>query len=111
MGNVKGAVRGPYQTGRGFSFTGDGYRLLHNLHNHPLASVVGQVLEHRKVLYDKIGNGVHPCHWCDKLLTWGGITGIVVDHLDEVVLNNSPENLVASCVGCNTTRVSTSTVD
>lgn len=78
--------------------------VLCNQYEHPL-SRGGQLEEHRKVLYDKIGPGPHYCHWdCGKLLEWGGIRGICSDHLDGDTLNNDPENLVPSCVVCNRQR-------
>lgn len=76
---------------------------------HPLACHTGIAHEHRIVLYDKIGPGTHPCHWCGKAIIWmpGGRTGdgvLVVDHLDNNSRNNVPENLVPSCHGCNNRR-------
>ena len=92
----------------------DGYRVLTGLQGHPLARRTrgfrgrGEVMEHRKVLYDAIGPGPHLCHWgCGKSLGWGGIGGIIVDHLDDDRLNNSPENLVPSCNHCNMYRAKT----
>lgn len=81
-----------------------GYVVLRYQHGHPLASHHGELLEHRAVLYAKIGPGSHPCHWCGKLREWGGAGGIHVDHLDEDKLNNDPENLVPSCKQCNGNR-------
>jgi hypothetical protein len=48
--------------------------------------------------------GVYHCE--KNRLTWGGIGGnsIVVDHLDDDVANNDPENLVPSCTNCNAAR-------
>ena len=69
--------------------------------------------EHRVVLYDKIGPGPHPCHWCGKILEWkiktsvrkGILSGsIVADHVDGNDRNNSPDNIVPSCHSCNTKR-------
>lgn len=82
---------------------------------HPLASSRGIVREHRRVLYEKIGPGTHPCHWCDRILTWRTFRdpetssspdagSLLVDHLDGNRRNNIPENLVASCHRCNATR-------
>lgn len=84
-----------------------GYRALPSQWGHPLANSNGVVLEHRKVLYDAIGPGPHPCHWnhfssCGKTeLTWGGINGIQVDHLDGDKTNNDLANMVPSCLACN----------
>src|SRR5689334_2898842 len=34
--------------------------------DHPLADGQGRVSLYRCVLYDKIGPGTHPCHWCQN---------------------------------------------
>lgn len=88
------------------SYCENGYRLLTMQQGHPLANRYGRVAEHRKVLYDKIGPGPHPCHWeCGKnALVWGGRKGIYADHLDGDSLNNDPDNLVPSCNACNAAR-------
>lgn len=84
-----------------------GYRNLTMQYDHPLASAAGSLLEHRKVLYDKIGPGPHECHWnyfsrCGETsLEWGGTRGVQADHLDGDRLNNDPENVVPSCLACN----------
>lgn len=83
-----------------------GYRVLNNP-AHPLARAQGKVLEHRAVLYDSIGPGAHPCHWCGARLGWdlvNGRGGLNVDHLDDDKLNNDPANLVPACLDCNTKR-------
>ena len=72
---------------------------------HPLASPHGKVLEHRMVLFDTIGQGDHPCHWCGKALRWDAHRrqhdALTTDHLDSVKTNNDPSNLVPSCLACN----------
>lgn len=94
----------------GHFVTVDGYRGRTGQYGHPLATTAAIVLEHRAVLYDKIGPGPHECHWtslygCDKsVLEWGGLDGICVDHLDDNTGNNDPDNLVPSCCGCNLRR-------
>lgn len=40
---------------------------------HPLA-IGGTVFEHRAVLYDSIGPGEHPCHWCGARPSGGSRT-------------------------------------
>lgn len=83
-----------------------------NLTSHPL-SCRGKVGEHRVVLYKKIGPGTHKCNWCGVPVVW--LVGnearrarttqrLVADHLDFDKSNNDPENLVSSCLACNTTR-------
>lgn len=57
---------------------------------------------HRVVLFDRIGYGPHRCHWCCIGLTWR--LDLHVDHIDFNRLNNDPDNLVPSCMSCNTTR-------
>jgi hypothetical protein len=79
---------------------------------HPLLSTgnIFQVIAvHRFILYEKLGPGTHPCHWCGKLLTWGGRgpTSIQTDHIDTVKSHNDPSNLVASCKRCNNMRTCT----
>lgn len=84
--------------------TKEGYITLRYQYDHPLASDTGELLEHRKILYEKIGPGEHECWWCGKLLVWGGSGGIHADHLDDDRANNAPENLVPSCKPCNGKR-------
>lgn len=85
-------------------FDSAGYRTIGAEHEHPLA-LFGELSEHRKILYDRIGLGPHECHWgCGRLLEWGGIGGIVADHIDGDPLNNASENLVPSCTSCNMRR-------
>jgi len=69
--------------------------------DHPLADSTGQVWEHRKIVYDRIGDVVPPCELCGKLLSWANA---VVDHIDEVKWNNDPKNLRPLCHRCNAWR-------
>lgn len=78
-----------------------GYRVLTGHQDHPLSCHNGEVKEHRKVLYDKIGPGQHSCYLCGREMEWGQI---VVDHLDEDKLNNDPANLEPACRHCNWNR-------
>lgn len=78
------------------------YRVLTGQQGHPLAGPNGGVMEHRAVLYDKIGPGQHPCHHCGTVVEWG--LDLHVDHLDDDPLNNDPDNLVPSCFPCNIHR-------
>lgn len=82
-----------------------GYRYL-RLPDHPIANSSGWVGEHRMVLYDAIGGGPHPCHWCGLALTWHGPASgrINADHVDGTRLNNVAENLVPACLVCNLAR-------
>ena len=77
---------------------------------HPLTGqgeLSGRVLEHRVVLWDKLGcqslDCVHPCHWCGRSVTWRD-RSLKTDHLDEDKQNNDPDNLEPSCNGCNIWR-------
>lgn len=100
-----GDVRaGEGRYGNGY-ITAQGYVLV-GLSGHPLARAKGQVYLHRVVLYDAIGTGPHPCHWCGCLVDWNGDPALLaVDHVDGDRLNNVRENLVPSCTRCNVTRV------
>lgn len=74
---------------------------------HPLARAHGRVYVHRRVLFDEIGPGEHPCHWCGKVVRWstrGDQDGLYPDHLNGDGADNRVENLVPSCGRCNTTR-------
>jgi hypothetical protein len=88
------------------SINGYGYIVHTNRHDHPLATAQGKLLEHRAVLFDAIGPGTHPCHWCGVILPWQGRASqrICTDHLDHNKLNNARDNLVVSCLDCNTKR-------
>lgn len=69
---------------------------------HPLADQYGRQYQHRVNLYNKIGPGSHPCHWCATPVSWK--IDLHTDHLDFDRLNNDPSNLVASCHACNSHR-------
>lgn len=73
---------------------------------HPIAPPSGIVPVARLVLWDKIGPGPHPCHWCGKAIRWTpgdpyAPDALVADHLDWDATNDAPENLVPSCGPCN----------
>ncbi len=92
------------------------YRVVRVPITHPLASLspsegpgctTTSLGEHRVVLYEKVGPGSHPCHWCAQPVHWlpePGQVRLVTDHLDGDVRNNDPANLVPSCSGCNANR-------
>lgn len=75
---------------------------------HPLARKSGRVYTHRAVLYDAIGPGLHPCHWCSAQISWDSTIGdancLNVDHLNGQRDDNRLENLVPACTSCNVTR-------
>lgn len=79
-------------------------------HGHPLTPPSGTVAVSRLVLYDKIGPGEHPCHWCQTPVHWivgGGPAtpgSLLADHVDWDINNNAAENLVPSCNRCNAHR-------
>lgn len=79
--------------------------------DHPVLGT-GVMPEHRLALFDKIGPGPHPCHWCGTSVDWmpGARTrrgALIVDHVDNDGRNNEPDNLVPSCQSCNITRART----
>lgn len=88
------------QESAGVYLTRQGYRALTGHWGHPLAKD-GEILEHRKVLFDRVGFGPHPCFWCRRPLSW---IQIRADHLDGDRLHNDPANLVVACDGCNVRR-------
>lgn len=77
--------------------------------DHPLVRSDGKVATHRRILFDAIGPGPHPCHWCGTPVVWAtgqeAIRNLVVDHLDHDKLNNDLANLVPTCNACNGHRV------
>lgn len=87
----------------------DGYIVTRN-RSHPLAAARGYVYVHRAALYDRIGPGRHSCHWCGVSVEWGDADSpLTADHLDWDRRNNTPENLVPSCLACNSKRYETRT--
>ena len=73
----------------------------------PIRTPSGKAYVSRIVLYETIGEGPVPCHWCRRPLQWlpkGSPGGIEADHLDRDVSNDDPANVVASCRRCNTVR-------
>lgn len=58
------------------------------------------------MLWNRIGPGEHPCHWCGATVEWGGrgARRLVVDHVNGVKVDNRDENLVPSCSSCNVRR-------
>jgi hypothetical protein len=83
----------------------EGYRII-RCAGHAVAASNGSALEHRVVLFDALGEGPHACHWCGRPLNWlkGSAAGLQVDHVDGDRQNNSLENLVPACIGCNSRR-------
>lgn len=79
---------------------GKGYQML-KIQSHPLAMKNGLVYEHRKVVFDRFGEAIPPCEKCGKHVTWKTAH---IDHIDEVITNNSPENLRVLCRACNVMR-------
>ena len=77
-----------------------GYQMLH-CPDHPLAMSNGSVYEHRKVVFDQYGVDIPPCDLCNKTVTWKTAH---IDHIDDSVDNNAPDNLRVLCRACNTMR-------
>ncbi len=79
----------------------DGKYSIEYMPGHPLADKQGLIRQHRRVLYDKIGEGPHECSWCGVEVTWKILH---TDHLDGNGFNNEPNNLVPACKDCNRQR-------
>lgn len=80
---------------------------LTNAKGHPIAPPGGVVAVARLVLYEKIGPGPHPCHWCGSTIDWkrGLVPGaLIADHVNWDRNDDSPGNLVPACLPCNTNR-------
>lgn len=73
---------------------------------HPIAAKSGTLYQHREVLFDSIGFGIHQCVWCGCEVEWRGEgkRKLVVDHLDGNKANNALTNLKPSCHRCNANR-------
>lgn len=83
----------------------DGYSKVYRI-GHPLAARDGRIYVHRLVLFEVIGEGPHPCHWCGRSVNWldAGDGRLVVDHLDFDRRNDTPVNLAPACHPCNSGR-------
>ncbi len=78
----------------------DGYQRLYEP-THPLSTKGGYVYEHRMVVYDKYGVDLPDCELCGNKTDWNTC---VIDHKDDDVTNNFPDNLRPVCNWCNTSR-------
>lgn len=86
----------------------NGY-ILASRRGHPVEGGGSVAYEHRVVLFDEIGPGVHACRWCGREVDWAKSyptdpAGLVVDHLNGVKTDNRPDNLAPSCGRCNLAR-------
>lgn len=77
---------------------------------HPLSCKSGYVGEHVDALFQFIGPGPHPCHWCGRMVNWrrldehGEHLRLHVDHINDQRKDNRISNLVPSCFRCNVSR-------
>lgn len=77
-----------------------GYQMLFEP-KHPLAMKDGYVYEHRFIIYSIYGNKLPNCQFCGSQLTWSNCH---IDHVDNNIANNIPNNLRAICRACNVMR-------
>jgi hypothetical protein len=68
---------------------------------HPLAGSEGRIRRSRLVLFNKLNGIAGKCNWCNEELTW---KTLCADHLDSNIENDTADNLVGSCRGCNANR-------
>jgi len=71
--------------------------------DHILSQKNGYVYEHRFVMYSVFGDNLPDCALCGKECNWDLYT-THIDHIDEDVTNNKPDNLRSLCNACNTGR-------
>ena len=95
-----------YNQTRRLSYTPIGYRNRGVSRDHPLSEGRNAIREHRLVLWDRVGPGAHPCHYCGTLVEWRvGVHAwhgaLVAEHLDRNTANNDPSNIVVACQPCN----------
>lgn len=100
---VRTHTPGPWATGNGYLDVAAA--------GHPMAGQNGHARQHRVVLFDAIGPGAHPCHWCGMSVTWdlshpASSGALTVDHVDHDRTNTALSNLVPSCHPCNARRTS-----
>jgi hypothetical protein len=81
--------------------TPEGYRKVIAEPGHPLTDKSNRVYEHRLVLFNRIGEGPHRCHWCNTAIGWSDLHA---DHLNARRDDNRPENIAAACGPCNVQR-------
>lgn len=91
------------------TLTRNGYRRVNAAVDHPLSDSYGHVLEHRLILWEKVGSADQMCHWCGRTVSWllpqpNQSGRLVADHVNGDRLDNHPENLVPACRGCNANR-------
>ena len=77
-----------------------GYQLIFEP-RHQLAMSDGYVYEHRFVIYSIYQNNLPNCKLCGCKLTWSSCH---IDHIDNDITNNTPENLRPICRACNVMR-------
>lgn len=87
--------------GRSFrTHNAKGYQMLY-LPEHSLAMKNGYAYEHRVVMHQLHGDNPMSCERCGKSVNW---VTVHVDHINENISDNSPENLRFLCNGCNVMR-------
>ena len=82
--------------------TSNGYVVVYRP-EHKLARGTGQVLQHREVYYNHVGELTPDCDICGCSTSWE-IYKYHVDHIDENKENNNLNNLRMLCNSCNVSR-------
>ena len=69
--------------------------------DHELANSDGYIYEHRFIVFNRYGHNLPDCELCGAPTNWKTCH---IDHIDEDVSNNNPNNIRPVCRPCNTMR-------
>jgi hypothetical protein len=64
---------------------------------------LGRTPERRAALFDRIGPGVHRCHWCGARVAWK-LRGVQTKGTGRLMIDSEGQRVVPVCVGCKNLR-------